>query len=162
MRIALTSLCLATILLTAAGPEPAFAAKKQKTAFKIDLTLEGVCEDVLEWGFLLCPGWDGKFAVSGAMSDRGTAGTTAVFGAYFPVELTGKQGSLSILLLLDETPLERTFEIVGGTGDYANVSGGGTATLDVEYRGYPRGKVDWDNDQYVIAVQKWSLNGTLD
>jgi len=161
MRFVLRSLCLAAVILAAAGPQPALAGRRQKTELKMDLTLEGVCQDVLEWGLGLCSGWDGTFHVSGALSDRGTAAAGAGFGSPFPVELVGKHGSLSLVLMLDETNGGWGFQITGGTGDYANVSGGGTATLDVEYRGYPSGNIDWDNDRYVIAVLNWSLAGTL-
>ncbi|MHC4550415.1 MAG: hypothetical protein ACYTEZ_16730 [Planctomycetota bacterium] len=143
--------------LIAATPTSAIAAKKQKTEVKFVISMESPCDSWWDWGPWSCSDWSGKFRASGAVSDRGPA-SAPEFGVDFRIRLDGKKGKGSITISVPITDWDWTawtaFEIAGGTGVYAGLSGGGSA--DVEFT--PLG------DRYGVYSVRADLHlrGTID
>jgi len=146
MRIITKCLLLAAVLLGAVGPGAAIAGKKEKTAFRITITIEAACTNWYEWGLGGCSEWSGKFHVTGAIADRGSAWAAPLL---YEFRLDGRAGSITFALAEDRS----SFTIVEGTGAYAGLAGGGSVSLDLTLLG------DLDDPDHVRA--DFDLRGTV-
>jgi hypothetical protein len=124
-RVPWTAVTCCLVLLGAVlAPAPAEAAQSQSVAIEVDLSWSAVSSGMVFWG---PPPAYGTFGSTGAISDSGSA--SAYYSWYFfgapPAALTlyGAKGTLSIFVSGD------TWTIQGGTGAYANATGGGGATV---------------------------------
>jgi hypothetical protein len=131
MRFATLSLVLALVAFLVGTAPSAVAGKKAKTAFKINITMEG------SYGAIYGPyDLNGTFRASGAISASGSA-TTPLLWDPVSILLETAEGSLTVIASTDETGAE-VFGIAGGTGAYAGLSGGGSASWDHTFI-YPKG-----------------------
>ncbi|MHC4137608.1 MAG: hypothetical protein ACYS0K_21895 [Planctomycetota bacterium] len=135
MRFWIKPIALGLLALLAATPTSAVAGK-DKSAFSIAITMKNTF-DALGGA---APDWSGTFHASGALSGSGSA--TAPY-YYDTIQIEGKKGSLVVVLtnIQYQRPrrkaqwdLTATFEIVGGTGVYAGLSGGGAASGTERWR----------------------------
>ncbi len=147
VSIAATVMLLATLGATAGVPalakQPDGKGKRPKATFGIvyyDVGYAGLPYDIFE--------------ATGAIQDKGSAED---FGTFFILELYGKHGD--IFIVVDEenakwkylgdftSSVRSTFEILGGTGRYADLAGQGSATGEF-----------WHNYQ---GAMLWHLDGTV-
>ena len=151
MRLMIQTLAFALLALVAIAPTS--AAKRDKTAFTVDIdaVLAGTGQ------------WEGQFKARGAINDRGRVvgpwNTPVLPGRY---SLVGNvRGSLSVVIdygdLFDLEGIEEgeydftgTFLIEGTSGDHAGLSGSGTATGRLTVR------------VGELLEVRWHLDGTLD
>lgn len=126
MTIALRCVLFSIAALAIGAGPSATAGGKQKTAIKMTITMESACSNWFELGLWGCSEWNGKFRVSGAVSDRGPA-SAPEYGTEFTIGLDGKKGSITVLVSSDDWTV---FAITGGTGAYAGITGGGSAEVD--------------------------------
>jgi hypothetical protein len=88
--------------------------------------------------------YEGIFTISGAFAATGNAIMEATVNVNFKVyhciwTLTDGNGTITIheQCQLGSTPIKGRWEIVSGTGDYANLRGNGSALMPAAYEGVP-------------------------
>jgi hypothetical protein len=121
------------------------AAATDTTTITIDATVQ--------YGFYGLFAHSGSFEATGDVADEGTAQGLVSFYMLWsePVwrlTLTGDDGTLDV----EMGYWNDTWKITGGTGDYADASGGGTYEAE-----WGPGPVPW-----FTASVTWTLSGTID
>ncbi|MHC4164846.1 MAG: hypothetical protein ACYSUM_22250 [Planctomycetota bacterium] len=168
MKLAMSSLAVALAALLAATP--ASAGKKQTNAFSIAIRMECFYD---AWGGY--SDWSGTFKATGALPDSGSVTAPSYYVSDGYIQLEGKKGSLAIAVSNFEVVLSglrggrpvyklaATFEIVGGTGAYAGLSGAGTMS-GTGYSIPPHGSKGQGPPPLIgaLIIEDWRLGGVLD